>query len=511
MAIIRNRYWLPLLALAVFAPGARAHLVPRENHDRTIVVGLSWDDKAGQFVVQVAYRLEVDELKILNDDLQPFLEQIDLTKYRRKRLELYAEYARLFSPYVADNLDARANGKPLTFKCSRHAPSVTDEKGQELGHVRFDFVFRATFAEKPGQAQTLEFKEGNYALAPGKIDLSLAGDPSVTITARTEPDAALKAREELKRLPGDEDRLRLVRANFNRSGAAAAPAAQIPAAAPAEPSGLMRLLQDSDQYYPWLLMLLAAGFGAIHALTPGHGKTLVAAYLVGERGTTLHALVLGLTTTLTHTGVVLLLAFGLQLANLETQKLVASGLGLLTGLVVAGLGCWLLLRRLAGQADHVHIGGGHHHHQGGHHHHHAHTHADHNHDEHGNVIPRSPYEPSPGWWGVIVMGMSGGIVPCWDAILILVFAVRVGALWLALPMLLAFSAGLASVLVLVGVLVVNVRGFAVSRWGEGGLTRLLPIASAAVVMALGLWLCYDSVHAQPASSPAAARAAASLP
>ena len=84
-------------------------------------------------------------------------------------------------------------------------------------------------------------------------------------------------------------------------------------------------------------------FGAAHALTPGHGKTLVAAYLVGQRGTVWHALLLGLVTTVTHTGIVLVLALGLQLffsggMSPQTQRDVQTGLGLIMGLLVAGLG-----------------------------------------------------------------------------------------------------------------------------------------------------------------------------
>ena len=94
----------------------------------------------------------------------------------------------------------------------------------------------------------------------------------------------------------------------------------------------------------------------------------------------------------------------------------------------------------------------------------------------------------------MVLGMSGGIVPCWDAVAMLVLAVGMGQLALALPVLVAFSAGLAGVLVLVGVLVVHARGFAQSRWGEGRLARALPVLSAVVITALGAWLCYDSVH-----------------
>src|SRR5439155_27187441 len=127
-------------------------------------------------------------------------------------------------------------------------------------------------------------------------------------------------------------------------------------------------------------------FGAVHALTPGHGKTLVAAYLVGERGTVWHALLLGLVATLTHTGAVLLLAALLPLLFPQAVPAQVQGvLGFVGGLLIAGMGAWLLLRRLSGQADHFHLPGTGHHHLHGHGL--DHSPADHVHDEHGHIKP----------------------------------------------------------------------------------------------------------------------------
>jgi ABC-type nickel/cobalt efflux system permease component RcnA len=246
-----------------------------------------------------------------------------------------------------------------------------------------------------------------------------------------------------------------------------------------------------------MLFVLAAFFGAAHALTPGHGKTLVAAYLVGERGTIGHAFVLGLVTTLTHTGAVLALAFLLPLFFPRAVPAdVQTVLGLVGGLLVAGMGFWLLLRRLSGGADHFHIGG-HHHHHGDHHHHHHHGHADHFHDGHGHAHPLPDNTKGVGWWGLVVLGISGGIVPCWDAIVMLGFAIFTQRLWLGVPLLLAFSAGLASVLILIGIGVVYFKGLVSSRWAESRLIKALPLVSAALVTVMGLWLCYESMQTAP--------------
>src|SRR5439155_10890384 len=123
----------------------------------------------------------------------------------------------------------------------------------------------------------------------------------------------------------------------------------------------------------WLLLAVAAFLGAAHALTPGHGKTLVAAYLVGERGTVGHALFLGLVTTLSHTGIVLAVALAVQFfCGGRAPPSLQAWLGLGGGIIVAGMGAWLLLARLTGRADHVHLVGGHHHGHG-----HGHGHGDH--------------------------------------------------------------------------------------------------------------------------------------
>src|SRR5262249_12250292 len=130
---------------------------------------------------------------------------------------------------------------------------------------------------------------------------------------------------------------------------------------------------------------------------------------------------------------------------------------------------------------------------------HDHSHADHYHDGHGHAHPIVPPGQSVSWWGLVILGINGGIVPCWDAIVVLLLAVSTNRLGLALPMLLAFSAGLASVLILVGILVVRAKHLADPRWEGSRLFRALPIASALIVTVLGLWLCYDSFrpHASP--------------
>jgi ABC-type nickel/cobalt efflux system permease component RcnA len=151
------------------------------------------------------------------------------------------------------------------------------------------------------------------------------------------------------------------------------------------------------------------------------------------------------------------------------------------GLLIFVLGAWLLMRRLGGQADHVHLFGHHHGHEHGHSHDHVHV----------------PVEPGAGWGRVVWLGIAGGIVPCGEAIFLFLLSVqrRPG---LAFPLLLAFSAGLAAVLVALGVSVVHARRASENAWGERPwmkrVARALPVVSALVITLLGVWLLADGMN-----------------
>lgn len=472
---------------------AAAHPVVGDHHDRTLQVSVAADHATGKVVVTVAYRLELNLLTAARD-MAEFKDQVPPEWQRTDPDQFYAGFVRCYAPYLASYLLGTGDDAPLKFTMLEHKYTLRDEKGQLLGHVRFDLVFRATFQLRPGTRQRFALDEDENMAWKGRIDLSLTAT-GVEVQERVEPSVALKAKSPLDHQPGDFEKLRRVALTFSTAPKSAFTAGQEQTSPRTTDDGrrttdhgpheddhadLLSLFLQSD-HAVWLLLVLAGGIGAVHALTPGHGKTLVAAYLVGQRGTVWHALLLGVVTTVTHTGVVLVLALGLWLffptgMSAELQRQVQTGLGLVMGLVVAALGFWLLLQRLAGRADHIHIGGGHHHHDGHHHHH-----------------PAPPVGERVSWWGLVVLGMSGGIVPCWDAVAMLLVAVGMNLVWLALPLLLAFSAGLAGVLVLIGILVVQVRRFTDTRWGEGRLVRALPLVSAVCVMALGCWLCYASV------------------
>ena len=462
---------------------AGAHPLTEKHHDRAIVVRLQKGTAPAEVRVRVEYRLELLETTVYNDML-PFKDDVEPPDGRNP-LKFYGEFTKIYADVFSGHFVAEVNKKQIAkLRCLSRKQTLHDEDGKGLGHLRCDFVFESEFTLTAGATTRFFFEEKNYYLEDGLIVLSLVNETGLALESRTEPSEAVRKRQEQKKLePGDDAQLREIAVVFAPSAApapleTATTTTQLRAdESHDERFSLLRLILHTD-YGFWLTLLLAFFFGAAHALTPGHGKTLVAAYLVGERGTVWHALFLGLVTTLTHTGVVIILAVIMTLlpndAQLSFQKWIQNGLGLVLGLLVASMGFWLLLQRLAGKADHFHVGGDHHHHHDG-----AHTH-----------------EPAPSaralsWWGLVMLGVTGGIVPCWDAIVLLFYTVGTSRFWLVLPAVLAFSAGLAVVLVVIGVLVVQVPRFVEARGGDGRILRSLPTVSAIAVIGVGLWLCYE--------------------
>jgi len=233
--------------------------------------------------------------------------------------------------------------------------------------------------------------------------------------------------------------------------------------------------------------LVAATLGAFHALEPGHGKAVVAAYLVGSRGTARHAMLLGLIVTASHTaGVYLLGGLTLYASRYVLPERLYPWLGALSGLTIAGLGFFLFLKRYAGwnrHHDHDH-GHGHgaadHEHSRAHHDHH-HGHHDHWHDHH-----RSP-DGKVSLRELLALGVTGGIVPCPAALVVLLSAVALRRVGFGLFLIVAFSVGLAAVLIAIGLLMVYARRLMARVQGDGPLIRRwLPLTSSAVITVLGV-------------------------
>ena len=220
-------------------------------------------------------------------------------------------------------------------------------------------------------------------------------------------------------------------------------------------------------------LALALFLGAAHGLEPGHGKTIVAAYLIGSRGTVGNALFLGGIVTFTHTFSVILLGLvALFASQYILPEQIFPWLGTASGLLIIGLGTWLLVNHLRGR-------GFGHSHEEEHHGHHHHSHEEEHHG-HSHEIPSKVTLSS-----LLTLGISGGIVPCPGALVILLLAVALHRIAFGLLLLVAFSVGLAAILIAIGVLIVKARPLVERFSGDGRWIQRLPIASAVVIIVVG--------------------------
>lgn len=237
-------------------------------------------------------------------------------------------------------------------------------------------------------------------------------------------------------------------------------------------------------------LLFAVILGAVHALSPGHGKTVVGAYLVGSRGTARHAAFLGLTVTITHTaGVFALGVVTLLASRYVVPERLFPALSFLSGAMVVGIGASLLIRRLratlGGRSDiHTHDG-----HMHAHHSNQPHSHGG---RVHSHLPPGADGAPIT-WRSLLALGVSGGILPCPSALVVLLAAISLHRIGYGLLLVVAFSIGLASVLTAVGLVFVYARRLLKSAGIFDRLSRVLPVASAFVITCAGLTICYEAL------------------
>jgi len=249
-------------------------------------------------------------------------------------------------------------------------------------------------------------------------------------------------------------------------------------------SGFADLLTGArtDGALIFLLLAAALGWGALHALAPGHGKSMVAGYLAGARGKPRHAVALGLTVTATHTVSV----FALGLVTLAASQYIVPEklypwLGIVSGVMIVGIGLRVMLTRFqrwraarAGdETDH------------GHSHDHDHDHG-HSHD-HGHHHGEAPIRTRE----LIGLGVSGGVVPCPSALVVLIAAISQHRLGLGIVLIFAFSLGLAATITAIGL---------VTIWGRrligrinpermvfgGRMSGAIPTLSASVIVVAGI-------------------------
>jgi ABC-type nickel/cobalt efflux system permease component RcnA len=256
------------------------------------------------------------------------------------------------------------------------------------------------------------------------------------------------------------------------------------------------LISRREVTVPFVLvaLLAAAALGSLHALAPGHGKTVMAAYVIGRRGTTKQGLLIGATVALTHTAGVLALGIGLWVSEAIAPERLIPILGIVSGVLLAAIGTGLLrgaLRRRGLTLGHHHEHDdehGHHHdpaHHGHHHHHHHHHDDDHEHAHHDHV------DEGLRRWSLVLLGLAGGLVPSPSALVVLIGALALGRAWLGVALVAAYGVGMACCLVGAGLLLARLGGAVERRMSGSRLAgvvfgRALPVGTASIVVVVGL-------------------------
>jgi nickel/cobalt exporter len=389
------------------------------------------------------------------------------------------------------------------------AQSLALASGQAgLDTTRIEAIFIADLPPTAGDTGQLTFRNDYASDRLGWREIVVTNGPDVSIDtaaalAVDQSDALRVYPDDLLSSPLDE---RTAAVAYQLSpGATAASGARATTASGA--AGISQRLEEIVSGGTLstggllLALLAAAGWGAVHALSPGHGKTVVGAYLVGSRGTPRHALFLGLTVTITHTAGVIALGLVILFASRTVMpEQLYPWLSLVSGLLVAVLGLSILrqrLRRLPAFGHHHHDHGRDHDHDHDHDHAHDHAHAHahglpHSHDGHVHShLPPGADGERLTWRGLLALGISGGLLPCPSALLALLGAVAVGRAGFGLLVVVAFSLGLAATLTGVGLLFLYAGRFLerralAGRWS--GLLRFAPPIAAVAVTASGVMI-----------------------
>ncbi|MCK4838652.1 MAG: sulfite exporter TauE/SafE family protein [Desulfobulbaceae bacterium] len=229
-----------------------------------------------------------------------------------------------------------------------------------------------------------------------------------------------------------------------------------------------------------MLYASAIALGALHAFEPGHGKSLIAAYMLGTKGRAIDGIILGLIVTFTHTfSVIILGIIAKVMAGSLTNEQLHTWLGLLSSLLILGVGLWMLRDRL---------------HKNGHTHHFHFFCAKDNHDHHHDHNASTNQEGNVNFWRLTLLGISGGMVPCPPAIAALLAAIGAGRIAEGLTVTIFFSLGLGIVMMSIGILLSQAGNLSKKISDNLELGRKLGLISAGIITILGLILFINSVR-----------------
>lgn len=393
------------------------------------------------------------------------------------------------------NVVLEVDGKPLALTVTKIdvPPYLTIQAG--YGTMRI--FTAATLADTPTGTHTTYYRN-NYAPTGSAYQVNAFVDKGVAVTLGKQNRDNTQQTMTVGYTVGSATTTAATTGTTNPDSAIVAQAAS-------GPVGQVLAYLYEPALSPWVLLLalgLAGTLGDLHALTPGHGKTLAAAYLVGSRGTVRHAVALGSIVTFTHTSsVVVIGVLALFASQFIVPNVLVPVLEVISGLLVVSMGARLVWQRWNAFRNSRNPGYDHdneHHHDHGQDHTHVHTH------DHGDGHTHSHLPPAEGtkFGGLVAMGVSGGLVPCPEALGIMVVAIGLNRILLGLGLIVSFSFGLAAVLIVLGVLLVRSRSLVERLGGTGRMSRrwsrlsqALPLLSAVIVTMLGAGIALSGLAA----------------
>jgi nickel/cobalt transporter (NicO) family protein len=449
-----------LVALSLALPTlAVAHPLGNFTINRYAAVHVAPHALAVRYVVDMAEIPAYEEIAAIDTDGNGTLDPSERAAY----------LARIPGD-LARGLSLTVDGRPLAFGPGVATLELPPGAGG-LPTLRLDIAYTVSLASARGM---VELHDRNFAGRPGWQEMIADADDGVAVVDSTVPRADRSSA--LRAYPADllasppqvtESRFRIGIGTTSRD-VVPTPAGVLVGAGRFR-DRFTELVATSAPLDAGLVLgsfLVAAALGALHALGPGHGKSIVGAYLIGARGTARHALFLGVVVTATHT----LGVYVLGLATLAASRWIVPErlfpwLGAASGMMVVGIGASLARARL----------------ETAHHDHHHHPH----HHDHGHAHLPAGGDPIT-WRGLLALGVSGGLVPCPSALVVMLGAIALGRIAFGLALIVAFSVGLAAVLTAIGLIFVRARRWFDRLPVDGVVARWAPVASAVVVSAAGV-------------------------
>ena len=442
---------------------------------------------------------------------------------------------------IATGLRVRVRGVDLALTATQPRVDLVPGQGG-LNTVRVSAVFVAPLVgAAPEEVQSGEIVDGNEPTRIGWREVVVVARSDAVVVGSSAPSA--DASDELRHYPASQLQAPLDHrgATFQfREGTRSVAALELrpPVAAVSRAGGtLTKLIERQRLSFAVVVGMLgvAFAFGCGHAVAPGHGKTVMASYLIGTRGRSIDAVFLGLIVSLMHTGSVILLGIVLfQVDRLGAIDRIYPVLTVASGLAVGAYGLTLAAQRIRALRRRPSAAHDHGHHHEGHgetvHDHNQHNEHDrleagyelltddapaHRHDEeHGRGASAdhdhhggTQHLHGPGGHthdlpegtaplsrrGLVLLATSGGLVPSPSAVLVVVAGFAARRIALALGLVLAFSVGLAATLTAIGAALVLGRNVVERRAGRS--IRYLPAAGAFALVGVGAVLVFTGSRA----------------